>query len=178
MKNLNCIKDQKIRDSFYRKLSKYLVKSENENDCWKWNGQKSSHGYPLVFLSRKLQNFRVSRLLLNEVHPMPNDRTNALHTCDNPECTNPKHLFWGTHKENMQDCKNKKRTHIPNINRDITSRCNIKTKDIEDIYVLANTKNITEIANIYNVNKMTIWRILKKANIRCVDMRLSKNKTK
>lgn len=27
----------------------------------------------------------------------------ALHRCDNPPCFNPKHLFFGTHKDNMED---------------------------------------------------------------------------
>jgi hypothetical protein len=33
------------------------------------------------------------------------------HTCDQPACCRPKHLFLGTQKENMEDCAAKGRVH-------------------------------------------------------------------
>jgi hypothetical protein len=35
------------------------------------------------------------------------------HKCDNPRCVNPEHLFAGTRRENMQDCKAKGRLNHP-----------------------------------------------------------------
>lgn len=34
----------------------------------------------------------------------------VLHSCDNPPCVNPEHLFLGTDKDNAQDRENKKRS--------------------------------------------------------------------
>jgi len=39
----------------------------------------------------------------------PVDAMMACHTCDNPICCNPGHLWWGTAAENMQDASAKGR---------------------------------------------------------------------
>ena len=176
MKDLN-IKTEKQLASFLNRYNKYVVKGIDENNCFKWNGAKTSSGYPVLSMGRVLGPVRVSRLILNLKNKIPFDSACVLHSCDNPECTNSLHLSWGTHKENMSDCVNKNRNSKLGLNRDLSPRCNIKTKDIPNFKTLSLTKNAKEISVIYKVNEETVRRFLKKQNIKCVDRRLSKNKT-
>ena len=34
------------------------------------------------------------------------EKVDLCHNCGNGKCSNPKHLYWGTRKENVQDAKN------------------------------------------------------------------------
>lgn len=61
-------------------------------------------------LNRKHGHYRAHRL----VYEIVNNRVLLseeliLHKCDNPACCNPKHLFVGTHNDNVQDKVNKNR---------------------------------------------------------------------
>jgi hypothetical protein len=80
------------------------------HDCWEWVGCKVPAGYGQLRLGGKkepnLFAHRVSYVIHNgEI----GKGLFVLHKCDNPSCVNPRHLFLGTHQDNMNDMKAKGR---------------------------------------------------------------------
>ena len=77
------------------------------DECWPWNGVCDQHGYGRIhFMSSKVKAHRVSYEMMNG--PIP-DGLLVRHTCDNPNCVNPKHLCVGTQKDNMRDASDRGR---------------------------------------------------------------------
>lgn len=71
-----------------------------DSDCWSWNGNKHKQGYGKIHVDGKTElAHRVSYELFNG----PASGYMVCHKCDNPECTNPEHLFLGCAMDNMQD---------------------------------------------------------------------------
>lgn len=75
------------------------------NRCWEWNGRTTEDGYGLVH--RQKLTHRVSWSYFKG--PIP-EGIKVLHTCDNPSCVNPDHLFLGTIGDNNKDRSMKGRT--------------------------------------------------------------------
>ena len=71
--------------------------------CWPWQAAKTPKGYP-----RFGDTDYVHRLVL-ELHSGTTGPV-ACHSCDNPSCCNPCHLFWGSHRDNSQDMVAKSRS--------------------------------------------------------------------
>jgi hypothetical protein len=76
--------------------------------CWEWNGGKHSQGYGVlnvhgrsVYPHREMLQIKLGRQLGKGMF--------ACHTCDNPPCMNPEHLFEGTLQDNNKDMHNKGR---------------------------------------------------------------------
>ena len=75
--------------------------------CWGWSGSKDRHGYGQLRIDGRLHNAaRISWELHYGAIP---DGKYVLHFCDNPECTNPHHLFLGSMQDNSRDMMQKGR---------------------------------------------------------------------
>lgn len=85
----------------------------NVSGCWEWNGFRCPQGYGRFKSFGETLAHRVSFILHKS--DLPKDAC-VLHTCDNPSCVNPDHLFLGDRDLNNKDRAAKGRTVTPNMN--------------------------------------------------------------
>lgn len=81
--------------------------------CWEWGGPTFHGGYGAfkcqAIKKGQMNASRASWIIHNG--PIASARIQVCHTCDNRKCVNPSHLFLGSCKINMEDCKSKGRTN-------------------------------------------------------------------
>jgi hypothetical protein len=77
-----------------------------DDECWQWTGSGDGKGYGKINIDgRMVHAHRVAWQLANG--PIP-DGLHVLHTCDNRGCVNVRHLWLGTHQDNMRDRDHKR----------------------------------------------------------------------
>lgn len=77
---------------------------ESINDCWSWNGN-TINGYGFVNNNKNPKHILSHRLSwIIHCGEIPNN-TCVLHKCNNKKCSNPKHLYLGTPKDNANDTR-------------------------------------------------------------------------
>lgn len=80
------------------------VDIKDSSECWNWLRLKDKDGYGRICIdSTDVRAHRLSYII--HYGEIPKGLL-ICHKCNNPSCCNPCHLYAGTPKENMQDCKN------------------------------------------------------------------------
>lgn len=84
-------------DRFWPKVDR----SGGPDACWPWLAAKSDAGYGYFGINRRnWQPHRIAYFLATGEDPYP---LLVCHSCDNPPCCNPTHLFKGTYADNNHD---------------------------------------------------------------------------
>ena len=119
--------------------------------CWLWLGsiQSELSPYGRFFVSRKSEYAHRFALLISK-GPPPRNSPLACHTCDNPPCCNPNHLWWGSSKENTQDSCDKERF----------GAARRKIDRVEAIRLRKLGHSYSEIAATFGVNQASVSKAL------------------
>lgn len=143
----------KIHNRFWSKVNK-----GDEDQCWVWNAGCNPKGYGNFWVNGKTVTASCYAYTLTYGTITPH--MNVLHSCDNPPCCNPKHLFLGTHKDNAVD-----REHKHRCNRDKGDDHTNAKLTWHDIDIIRNKHAFgelsqTELARTFNVSVQLINKIV------------------
>ena len=135
-------------------------------DCWEWTGALDHAGYGVMHQpgtkGSVWKAHRYAYVLFRG--PLPCNLF-VCHTCDNPACVKPSHLFLGTHEDNMADMRRKGRSNAGQRN----GRSKLTAGDVLDIRARCAMGELhREIADSYGVCRQTVDFVASGKTWRCV----------
>jgi hypothetical protein len=117
-----------------------------ESGCWEYTGALNHAGYGVVQIGRGYGTILVHRLIASDPVGC------VLHTCHNPACFNPEHLYVGTQTDNTRDKMRAGRTWQYKLNQ----------ADADEIRERYSFRKVTmkQLAKEYGVSSFTIHRVI------------------
>lgn len=109
--------------------------------CWQWTGT-TSHGRPIYNPGKKLCGTRYAyRVAYYLRHGKLNPKMQICHSCDNPLCINPQHLFEGTNQDNIEDsiCKGRRLRKLTLDQAQKISNSTLKDHELSELYGVSRT---------------------------------------
>lgn len=117
------------RSEYIQRFWSYVNK-QGPDECWPYTRWKGRQGYGQYYANGK--RIQSNRFAYETKHGEGSaDGFLICHTCDNPPCCNPRHLFKGTHLTNMQDKERKGRSRY--IKGDECSWTKLTDDDVRNI---------------------------------------------
>ena len=144
-----------IDSRFWSKVN--ILESDS---CWEWTDHVDSGNYGRFKINGK--SWKASRVAWTLINgEIPAEGKNCVcHSCDNPICVNPNHLFLGSIADNNLDRDKKGRV----ASGERQARSKLTLDDVENIR--SNKMNLTqtELGDIFEVKQNTISSVINKVN--------------
>lgn len=133
-------------------------KSAGDDSCWLWIYYRDRNGYGMANFNRV--NYISHRLAWQLTYGDIPDGLLVCHRCDNPPCCNPKHLFLGTQKDNMQDMSKKGRNADKRGEKSPVAK--LTQKQVDEIRERFATGGVTkaQLSREYSVGQTTIHYVI------------------
>jgi len=128
-----------------------------DNQCWEWNAASHVWGYGQIKIPGTRKQIPAHRLsYLIHIGEIPNGML-VCHSCDNPKCVKPSHLFTGSYKDNSHDMVAKNR-HLFGEKNSISKLTEDKVRAIHRL----NGDGVSQgkLARSFGVSQSTVWKIL------------------
>jgi hypothetical protein len=129
------------------------VSPEPNSGCWLWTGAMNRDGYGHARRDSKTQ---LAHRVSYQMHrgPIPEGMC-VCHTCDEPSCVNPDHLWLGTHLDNVRDMNAKGRHH--DASGEANGRAKLTIEKVREIRAkLANGQARKNIVTEYGISRSSV----------------------
>lgn len=144
--NTLCYK--KYKQAFCSDKCRFMSYVEKTDSCWLWRGGKNRRGYGKFGIGHKT--IIASRYSYEIYKGKITENMLICHTCDNPPCVNPDHLWQGTNSDNIRDsfkkCRSVIRKGEENSNAKLTEKNVLEIREL-----FKNNHKVKDIACNYDI---------------------------
>lgn len=137
----------------------YIDKSAGPDGCWRWTGSHDGNGYGKFKVDGGICG-RTHRLAYFLAHGVDPAEMMVCHTCDNPGCCNPAHLWLGTNSQNQLDCEAKGRRPKRPVDGERNGNAKLSLVDLGKVReMIAGGSTNKAIARVFGVTHQAISRV-------------------
>ena len=130
------------------------------DECWVWPGAVNGSGYGFLHGDRE-HRWVLAHRISWEIHngPIPVGK-NVLHTCDNPPCVNPAHLYVGTKKDNALDRSSRGRGRENRQQGEANTNAKLTEAEAKAVIaLLATGRSQMEVGRMLGISQQQVSRI-------------------
>jgi hypothetical protein len=153
-----------VAERFWAKVDR-----RGPDECWPWLGSKITSGYGNIRYGYRthIATHVVLELVLGLTVPKG---MRVCHSCDNPECVNPAHLWIGTDRDNVRDSWAKGRGRVADNRGERNGQAKLTESQVREIRQMYADGKMSQraIARLYGVGQDAISKIVRRKGWKCV----------